>query len=75
MENDCLRDVKEWMTFLGWTHDGGPGAVKHDWEGKKVAGHGDATWIADVDDVLGKIEREKARAEIARRELLGVTVT
>lgn len=62
---DCLREVKSWMTFLGWENGGNPGSVKKSGDGKVVATHGDATWIRDcdtaVDHILKEREREGAR--------------
>jgi hypothetical protein len=75
MENDCLRDVKSWMAFYGWTDGGSPGAVKRDADGKEIAKHGDATWIEDVDKACAVIERERIKVEIERRERLGVSLT
>jgi hypothetical protein len=75
MENDCLRDVKSWMAFYGWTDGGSPGAVKRDADGKEIARHGDAIWIADVEEACAAIEREQIKAEIERRERLGFPVT
>lgn len=43
-----LAEVKSWMTFWGWTDEGGPGAVKQDVAGRTVARHGDDTWNADL---------------------------
>lgn len=63
-ERDCLADVKSWMTFLGWSNGGGPGATKG------ASKHGGAEWIKDTDHALDQIEHERARealAELARR--------
>lgn len=63
-----LDNVKSWMSFMGWRDGGGPGSVKKDADDKVIAYHGDATWIADVQDCCDKAEREAAREEIIRRE-------
>jgi len=70
---DCLREVKSWMTFLGWENGGNPGSVKKSGDGKVVATHGDATWIMDCDVALDHMtkEREAARAREALCILAG----
>jgi hypothetical protein len=52
-----LREVKSWMSFWGWTNDGGPGAMKFDADNKIIAYHGDAMWVADVEEASAKIDR------------------
>lgn len=53
----AIKEVKGYMSFWGWTNQGGPGAMKFDADNKIIAHHGDAMWVADV---------EKASATIAR---------
>lgn len=65
-----LNKVKSWMRFMGWTQDGGPGAVKLAYGGTVVARHGDATWIADTEEACANVEREAIIAEIERREAM-----
>jgi len=60
-----LARVKRWMTFYGWTNEGGPGSVKRDAGDRLVAVHKDATWCADVDEAQRASDREYAR-ETAR---------
>ena len=61
-----LREVKSYMSFWGWTHDGGPGAVKLDANKKPIAYHGDATWIADIEKASDTIARLEERATTQR---------
>ena len=42
-----LDEVKSYMEFWGWKNGGNLGSVKME-DGRVVATHGDATWIADV---------------------------
>jgi hypothetical protein len=63
-----LDDVKSWMTWMGWTDGGGPGSQKLDADGQPQARHGDAIWIADVQEACAKAERENIKAEIERRD-------
>lgn len=65
---DALRDVKSWMSFYGWTCDGGPGAVKLDTELKTIGRHGDALWIEDVDKAIDALDRERAKEAMAELE-------
>lgn len=69
---DCLRDVKSWMTFLGWSNGGNPGSTKLSGGGKIVAVHGDATWIRDCDVAIDHIGKERDAAR-AREALLVLT--
>jgi hypothetical protein len=65
-----LADVQKWMTFLGWSQGGAPGAVKTQYGGTVIARYGDADWIKDVEEACAKSERQAVRSEIERRELL-----
>ncbi len=68
---DCLREVRSWMTFLGWEDGGNPGSVKKSGDGQVVATHGDATWIRDCDATVDRLlkEREQEGAREALRIL------
>ena len=68
----ALDDVKRWMKFMGWTNDGGPGAVKLAYGGTVIARHGDKMWTEDVEEACAKAERQHIIAEIERREALRV---
>lgn len=59
---DTLREVKSYMQWWGWTNGGGPGSVKHDLEKRTIAYHGDAQWIADVEEACNTIKRLADRA-------------
>lgn len=66
---DCaatLNRVKSWMRSFGWSNDGGPGSVKRI-EGSPCAYHGDATWIADMEEACRRAERDAIVEEIERR--------
>lgn len=63
--NSALKEVKSWMGFMGWTDGGQPGSIKKDAAGQRIAGHGDSTWITDVEDACDKCERGR---ENERRE-------
>lgn len=52
-----LREVKSYMNFWGWTNSGGPGSSKLDADGRAIAYHGDATWVADVEKACVTIAR------------------
>lgn len=62
MPPGILREVKSYMEFWGWTNGGGPGAMKFDVDNKIIAHHGDATWIADVENACNTISRLADRA-------------
>lgn len=68
-----LANVKSWMSWYGWTDKGNPGSVKKDADGHIIARHGDAVWIADVEEAIAADERERIVHEIERRERLGIT--
>lgn len=65
-----LTDIQKWMTFFGWSNGGNPGSAKRDTEGNIIARHGDATWIADVEEACASAERAAARLELERRDAL-----
>jgi hypothetical protein len=52
-----LDAVKSYMGTRGWSDGGGPGSVKRDAHGKVVAGYGDATWIADIEEACVALVR------------------
>ena len=52
-----LDHVKKWMTFFGWTNEGGPGAVLRI-DGNLKAIHGSAKWERDVMAACIKDERD-----------------
>ena len=54
---NALADVKGYMEFWGWTDGGGPGAVKLTTDGDIVARHGDAIWIANVEEACVILDR------------------
>lgn len=62
---NALADVKSYMEFWGWSNGGGPGSVKRDADSKVIAQHGDAQWIADVDEACNTLDRLHARATAA----------
>lgn len=64
----ALEEVKSWMGFMGWTDGGQPGSVKKDAAGQRIAGHGDGTWVRDVEDACERTERAAIVREIERRE-------
>lgn len=53
-----LSQVKRWMTFFGWTNEGGPGSVKRDADDRIVARFQDATWCVDLDEAQRHADRE-----------------
>jgi len=56
-----LDEVKSYMEFWGWKNGGNPGSVKME-DGRVVATHGDATWIADVESACATLKRLHDRA-------------
>lgn len=64
-----LDRVKSWMSFFGWTANGGPGSVLLGANGELVAVHGSAKWERDVMAACIRDERdqhdEKSIEEIA----------
>lgn len=58
---NALRDVKSYMEFWGWSNGGGPGSMKMDDDGVIVAKHGDAVWVANVEEACAILERLHAQ--------------
>lgn len=56
-----LDDVKGYMEFWGWSNGGGPGSVKVGLKGEHLASHGDAHWVADVENACNTIKRIQDR--------------
>ena len=54
-----LDRVKSWMSFFGWTNEGGPGSVLRTGDGTLVAVHGSAKWERDVMSACVKDERDR----------------
>lgn len=57
----ALADVKSYMHFWGWSMQGGPGAIKLDVDGTIIGRHGDAVWIADVENACNMLKRIQDR--------------
>lgn len=51
--------VKAWMTYFGWTRDGGPGSVKLAYGGTIIAKQGDDVWLSDVNGAILRVERDR----------------
>lgn len=62
----ALDDVKSYMEFWGWKNGGNPGSVKLDVDGKVIATHGDAIWIADVQSACSTLDRIHKRISANR---------
>lgn len=54
-----LDRVKAWMSFFGWTNDGGPGSVLLGANGELVAVYGSAKWERDVMAACLRDERDQ----------------
>jgi hypothetical protein len=44
-----LDEVREVMSFLGWSDDGNPGSVMRDASDKVIAHYHDDAWIDDIE--------------------------
>lgn len=69
---DTLAEIKRWMNFYGWTDGGSPHSVKLDAKGEKIAKHGDAVWIEDVEEATRAVERRRIVEEFERRDRLNI---
>lgn len=67
---DTLSEIMRNMAFIGWKGDPAVGfSHKEDVDGKVIARHHDATWIADVEAEIARVERLAIIREIERRDL------
>lgn len=65
---DTLQAIMQDMAFMGWKGDPATGfSHKEDVNGKTIARHHDATWIADVEEASARVERLAAIRELERR--------
>lgn len=65
---DRLRKIKSDMAFMGWKGDPETGfSHKEDVNGKPIARHHDATWLADYEEADARAQRNEIRYEIERR--------
>lgn len=69
---DILAEIKLEMIGMGWEGDAEKGFErKRDGKGVVIAdGHG-ATWIANMDEAMRRVERKAVLREIERRDREG----